>query len=78
MVNDQFWPKALKQHITSMPSQWSVIANPHVKGFDPQHPKVLALGYDPGDRMKSWFDILYILFVSIHTKIGMKIFAIEI
>ena len=60
-----------------MPSQWSAIANPRVKGFDPQHPKVPPLGHDPGNRMKIWFDILYILFVSTHTKIGIKGFEID-
>ena len=77
MVDAQFGLKAWKQHITSMPSQWSAIANPHAKGFDPQHPKVPPLRHDPGNRMKIWFDILYVLFVSTHTKIGIKVFEID-
>ena len=68
MVAGQFGLKAWKQHITSMPSQWSAIANP-VKGFDPQHPKFPPLGHDPGNRMKIQFDILYILFYE-HTHKG--------
>ena len=59
MLDGQFGLKAWKQHITSMPSQWSAIANPHCKGFDPQHPKVPPLGHDPGNRMKIWIDIIY-------------------
>ena len=77
MVDGQFGLKAWKQHITSVPSQLSAIANPHFKGFDPQHPKVTPLGHDPGNRMKIWFDIWFILFVSTHIKIGIKVFEID-
>ena len=52
MVDGQFGLKAWKQHITSIPSQWSAIVNPHVKGFAPSTPKSHPWGMNKATEWK--------------------------
>ena len=51
-----------KQHIASMPSEWSAIANPHCKGFDPSTPKSHPWGMTQATEWKfgSIFNIFYL------------------
>ena len=71
-----FWAPKLIQ--TRMRSLWVGIATPHTQVFDPQHPQLPTLGYDPGDRMKIWFDMFYILYLLEHIQIFEIDFVIEI
>ena len=53
------------------------VDDPHAKVIDPLAPQVPLRGHDPGNRMKIPFNMFAIIYLSTHTKFGIKIFEID-